>query len=173
MKCPNYGVRNCKPECKHPLLRKDLNRVYDEEMYERWSQMSITRAIDQSEDMSWCPTPGCGYAFVKTGAQLNCPQCRKNVCLDCRCDWHEGQTCEQYQATAKQRQEEVETKKYLKDVVKAKQCKKCKYWVSRTKGCRSIGAAALWIRPTKSTMIGEPVIISIISFVIINNLIRL
>jgi len=62
IKCPLYST---KPDCNKTLSHKDLMRVLSQEMFDKWAQMSLTRAVDTMEDMSWCPTPGCGYAFVK------------------------------------------------------------------------------------------------------------
>jgi IBR domain, a half RING-finger domain len=58
--------------------------------------MSITRAIDSTGDMCWCPTPGCGYGFVKNDSNFNCPKCRINFCLDCKIKMHTGLTCKEF-----------------------------------------------------------------------------
>jgi ariadne-1 len=62
-------------------------------MLVRFDKMSISRAIDANDDLSWCPTPGCPYAFLKDESKFDCPICYKSYCLDCRVDFHIGKTC--------------------------------------------------------------------------------
>lgn len=109
--------------------------MLSDEMIKKWSDMSIARAIDSADDMSWCPTPSCGYAFVKDGSELVCPKCNKNYCLDCRVDMHKGLTCIQFKADRVNRQDDSEVLNVIKKVIKAKQCGKCKFWVERNGGC--------------------------------------
>jgi len=59
--------------------------------------ISIARAIDSTGDMCWCPTPSCGYGFVKDDSNLKCPKCLLNYCLDCKKMMHLGVTCAQNQ----------------------------------------------------------------------------
>ena len=46
--------------------------------------------------MSWCPTPSCGYAFVKTQSEIFCEKCLMGYCLDCRVEMHYGMTCTEF-----------------------------------------------------------------------------
>lgn len=142
IKCPRSSIPQSSDACKEPLQHQDLNAVMDSDLYERWAQMSVTRAVDSADDMSWCPNPACGYAFVKDSNEHKCLKCLKHYCLDCRVDMHTGKTCDQFQRQYAQSQEAIIKKKeddevleVLKNVIKAKQCKKCKFWVERSKGC--------------------------------------
>ena len=79
--CPNS-------ECLKPIHPVDLNDFLTQEIMEKIHRMSISSAVDGTDDLSWCPTPGCGYAFVKDQARFSCPLCYKDYCLDCRVDFH-------------------------------------------------------------------------------------
>lgn len=100
MKCPHT-------ECKHEVSDSDVQEILNEEIYLRYSNMALTRAIEQNKDMSWCPTPDCKYAFVynkevpqntttpgegenNSNEQLKCPLCTLHYCLTCRAVYHEG-----------------------------------------------------------------------------------
>ena len=56
----------------------------------------ISGVIDSTDDMSWCPTANCGYAFVKEGPHHYCPLCSNSYCLDCRVEMHHGMTCTEF-----------------------------------------------------------------------------
>lgn len=79
--------------------------------------MSLSRAVDTMDDMSWCPTPSCGYAFVKDSNELNCPLCHKAFCLDCRVDMHFGQLCKDYMKDKKVSENDDEIIRLLQNVV--------------------------------------------------------
>lgn len=88
--------------------------------------MVLSRAIEQTKDISWCPTPDCKYAFVykktdeatpgcdgvgvdtKANDELKCPLCSVHYCLACRVVFHEGQSCEEYQSVAKLDENDVQ-----------------------------------------------------------------
>ena len=47
-----------------------------------------------------CPRPGCDYVFpwneLEVTREFECPKCGGNYCLQCRCDYHNQKTCEEY-----------------------------------------------------------------------------
>lgn len=89
------------------------------------------------DTISWCPTANCQYMFFfdkDDGIQFECPECKKQYCLNCRCQWHHGQTCKQYQITHTFNSEDEAFIKFVKGK-KFKQCPQCKFWVEKNKGC--------------------------------------
>jgi len=64
----------------------------------RYENMSVTAAVDRAGDLLWCPTPGCGYAFVFGDSKFDCPMCTKIYCLACRVEYHEDKTCKEFSA---------------------------------------------------------------------------
>jgi hypothetical protein len=90
--------------------------------------------------MSWCPTAGCGYVFVKPEdiSEFMCEKCNNHYCMDCRTDMHVGKTCIEYKADVVNNTHSVNddlAEALLRDVIKAKKCPKCKFWVEKSQGC--------------------------------------
>ncbi len=103
----------------------------DKEQWERYDKMCISRAIDTADDMSWCPTPGCSYAFIKDQNELNCNLCHKRYCLDCRVDFHVGKTCLEFKVDRVNQQDDTDIVNMIKNVLQAKMCTQCKFWVEK------------------------------------------
>ena len=137
-------------DCAHEVGDSDVREILTEELYQKYSAMALSRAIEQTKDISWCPTPDCKYAFVYKQAnettpgcetddasdkdQLKCPICAVHYCLACRVVYHEGQSCEEYQSVAKLDENDVQFLDYVRGS-KFKQCPHCNFWVERTLGC--------------------------------------
>jgi len=86
--------------------------------------------------ISWCPTNGCGGTFrYKGDRNLSCEMCKKQYCLDCRCEFHKdsasgGWNCDVYQQklASDKRMPFQETPKF-KVGDKFRVCERCKEWV--------------------------------------------
>ena len=96
-------------------------------------------AENNSDEITFCPTAGCNYmcSYDKNEFHLNCPMCKKSYCLQCKTEWHEGMTCEEYQRTKNKDENDVKFEEYAKGS-KLKQCPKCKRWVEKVSGCDHI-----------------------------------
>ncbi len=84
----------------------DLRTFVDPETRQKWDEYSFKKAVEANpEDYSFCPTPDCKYVFVWEGRrdsnELRCPICSKHYCLNCRCEFHTGETCQEHQITMK------------------------------------------------------------------------
>ena len=56
--CPNA-------ECQKIIPEKDFRKILTDEMLTLIEHLSLSKVVDFCEDMSWCPTPGCKFAFEK------------------------------------------------------------------------------------------------------------
>ena len=82
-----------------PIADRDIKEVLKgDENFEKWLKFRLSVAIDKNEDILWCPTPDCTFAFsVDPGVtQLLCTQCNKEYCIPCKSLTHHGQTCQEY-----------------------------------------------------------------------------
>ena len=84
----------------------DIKDFLNPETQQKWEEYTFKAAVETNpEDYSFCPTPDCSYVFVwQAGQDTNefmCPVCAKRYCLNCRCEFHTGQTCKEYQISAK------------------------------------------------------------------------
>lgn len=129
--CPQDG-------CGVEMGVGDLQGVLEEELLEKYYSYTLDAAIAQDDDMWWCPTADCNYAFnwniEEDGAEFECEKCKKIYCLECKVEWHKGMTCAENRVNNTHSKADEKFEKAMKRS-KAKQCSKCKYWVSRTEGC--------------------------------------
>ena len=80
---------------------RDVADILEDDEVTKFSEYSFKRLIElHPEDYSFCPTPGCDYIFLwdkdSDSNDFTCPHCEKHYCLNCRCDFHTGISCEQY-----------------------------------------------------------------------------
>ncbi len=69
---------------------------------EEYHEFSFKAYIDKNAaEISWCPTINCKYVFILDDKNFEfvdtkdftCPVCKKRYCLNCKVDYHNGQTC--------------------------------------------------------------------------------
>ena len=60
--------------------------------------------------------------------------CKKQFCMDCRVEWHEGISWSDYKKLKEYKPEDRAFFNFIKKT-KYKQCPKCKFWVGRSQGC--------------------------------------
>ena len=96
-------------------------------------------AENNSDEITFCPTAGCNYmcSYDKNEFHLNCPMCKKSYCLQCKTEWHNDMTCQEYQRSKNKDANDVKFEEYIKGS-KLKQCPKCKRWVEKVSGCDHI-----------------------------------
>ena len=96
-------------------------------------------AENNSDEITFCPTAGCNYmcSYDKNEFHLNCPMCKKSYCLQCKTEWHNDMTCQEYQRTKNKDENDFKFEEYIKGS-KLKQCPKCKRWVEKVSGCDHI-----------------------------------
>jgi len=92
--------------------------------------------MNNNDEFSPCPTPGCEYIFFFQQGEFNflCPMCHKHYCLNCKDEWHNGLTCQQYKDSRDEKKLDDQFFQFVKGA-KFKMCPKCKYWVEKTRGC--------------------------------------
>lgn len=65
----------------------------------KYEERQLKFFIDTNQHMSWCPTPDCKNVFEFNEGdppRFACNSCFKTYCLNCRADWHNGMTCQEY-----------------------------------------------------------------------------
>lgn len=93
------------PLCEIEVTLLDVKEFLNSTSQKKWEEYSFRKVIDSNPDnFSYCPTPDCSYVFVwdqkNDTSEFRCPQCNKHYCLNCRCVYHVGQTCKEYQISA-------------------------------------------------------------------------
>ena len=132
---------NC-PSCLVEMNYNDFAQFFNEEKLEELDRILFKQFTDQRmKDASWCPTPDCPYVFelkkedLAPGSEWNgeftCPLCEHKYCLRCRIDFHEGQSCEEWQ---KENEKRIDIAAVF-EKLQYKKCPFCGYWVEKTVGC--------------------------------------
>lgn len=123
--CPN-------DKCGIDLNDADIKQILDSELYKKYQKHTLKYYADLNGDsISWCPTADCEYMFFfekDDDTRFQCPECKKEYCLNCRSDWHEGMTCKEYQITNTHSKADDDFMKFVTGK-KFKQCPRCKFWV--------------------------------------------
>lgn len=96
---------NC-PSCRIEVTAIDVRGFLTPDLIRKWEDYSFKRLVESNpKDYSYCPTPDCPYVFVweegKDSNVFNCPRCVNEYCLNCKCKYHKGQTCQEYRISKK------------------------------------------------------------------------
>jgi hypothetical protein len=74
----------------------DINNLELEvEIIEKWENLSFRTAVEDMDDMGWCPIPNCG-ALAHIQAEKNtgqCSHCEFLYCLECNQKYHPFKRC--------------------------------------------------------------------------------
>ncbi|KAI9784778.1 MAG: hypothetical protein M1839_001508 [Geoglossum umbratile] len=135
IKCPD-------PECPAVMSHYDIKHLLTEEDFQRYDTL-VTRAyLSSDEQFRHCIAQGCNSGQIhpmSTASPIfTCidPQCGFKFCVLCEAEWHEGETCDQYQYRAsgsKAREEEVATEETIRKTTKS--CPQCKSNIEKNEGC--------------------------------------
>ena len=143
IKCPYCN----KEDINEIYIKDSLNKNNKINLIEKFEKFYMNYFIMQHpEDISCCPTPGCNYAFIYEEGDdyFECPLCKKEYCLKCKSDWHEGKTCEEFKEyrrmgiLGKDQKQLDELFFNFARGSKFKQCPYCKNWVEKNEGCNHI-----------------------------------
>jgi len=130
IKCP---MDNCKSE----IANEDLMENIEKDIIDKYFEFTLKNYVDiHGDEMSWCPTADCSYAFIydKDISVFNCPRCNKSYCLNCRVPEHKGMTCKEYQINSRMDKNDQMFFDFVRGH-KFKQCTQCQYWVEKNEGC--------------------------------------
>ncbi|KAJ7637178.1 hypothetical protein FB45DRAFT_789450 [Roridomyces roridus] len=129
------------PECPMTEFMDGISdevaeRVLGPEKMVLWDHQKLLNSIPHL----YCPNPKCS-AVVQTpedseDPQAVCPSCQLLMCVPCRVAWHNGISCEQYQALPPD--ERSPEDRLLHELAKAKnwrRCPSCSFLVELVYGC--------------------------------------
>lgn len=157
--CPAYNETNNKP-CTAYIQEFDLKAVgVEEELITKVTKISITRAIDQMSDFSWCPKTTCqSPAEIDEERNLGkCTECMFKFCTQCKSKFHPFKRCEKAtvhfgtnEADIMKAKHNIEEKLNLLYIQKcSKTCPNCNFPIQKTDGCNKMkcqncGTAFCW-----------------------------
>jgi len=145
----NPEIRCPHNECAALLTHADIQHFATSEHFERFDLLAMRRCLQQMPDFMWCAHPECGSGQETPGAGagkavpgglrgmwMRCSSCRHQTCLHHNCPLHEGQSCEEYDAAARE-SEEVGLLQYVNSSA-VKRCPKCQHGIEKSGGCDHI-----------------------------------
>lgn len=132
------------PECREPVPVDKLNSFLGADDFEKLLDLSLLVMLEKEANVAFCPTPDCGYAFIRNAESETrgsaprsdndcCPKC-KRCCLWCLGPAHPGLSCEQAAQTTKKDDGDEQLELWRK-AVGAKQCPGCRAVVEKIAGC--------------------------------------
>eukprot|EP01090_Pellita_catalonica_P002670 TRINITY_DN12242_c0_g1_i1.p1 TRINITY_DN12242_c0_g1~~TRINITY_DN12242_c0_g1_i1.p1 ORF type:complete len:237 (-),score=31.49 TRINITY_DN12242_c0_g1_i1:84-731(-) len=126
------------PQCKCEISRDEVRHCVSPELFAKFDEFTLKSALNNMEDLRWCPKAGCGNAMIgdEANPMMVCSNttCRYTFCFKCKEEWHTDATCEEY-ATWKVENSEAEQRyqEWMKQ--HAKICPKCQAPIEKNGGC--------------------------------------
>ncbi|KAF2104945.1 hypothetical protein NA57DRAFT_51735 [Rhizodiscina lignyota] len=126
--------------CKRVLEDADILRLAPGQIYETYSKLSILAALSTMDDFRSCLRPGCNSGQIHStgedGPIFTCHECGFKVCTIHNIEWHDGETCKEYDYRTDsklKKKEEKATAKTLNDTTKP--CPSCNAPIEKNEGC--------------------------------------
>ncbi|MCL7030754.1 hypothetical protein MKW94_000126 [Papaver nudicaule] len=128
--------------CDGVLEPESCQSILAPKVFNRWGE-ALREALILGTQKFYCPFKDCSALLDDEGGreilQSKCPQCKRMFCAECKVPWHAGITCIEFQKlnVDERGREDI----LLMEAAKTnqwKRCPKCKIYVDRITGCRSI-----------------------------------
>ena len=130
--CPELG---CGVRFGYDIVRYILSLAGDEKLLSRYDQYVTHQQLEKMEEFIWCTNPQCNAGQLNEGGSLNnivtCHVCRQKTCFTHRVQWHEDQTCEQYDLKIDPDYEA--SRRWIID--NSKKCPNCPFQIEKNDGC--------------------------------------
>ena len=84
------------PSCKVEVSFTDIKASVTGRLFKNYEDLTFKYYLEQNtEDYNSCPTPKCSYLYeLEEGlTYIECPQCKRAYCLNCRTAGHKGVPC--------------------------------------------------------------------------------
>ena len=86
--------------CQKEIQQESIKRICGDEiaLFAKYERFKNKKALEADPLVRWCPKAGCEMhmrATERDVQKLQCPECKTEVCFNCRDIWHgEDQSCE-------------------------------------------------------------------------------
>ena len=104
----------------------------------RYERASIRATLSADPDFRFCLSTTCDSGQLHPGGAnepiFSCQACGHKHCVSCETNWHEDQTCEQYQATLHRNTENDEQSQQEVNRI-SKPCPQCRVPIQKHTGC--------------------------------------
>ncbi|KAI4831225.1 hypothetical protein E4T44_09621 [Aureobasidium sp. EXF-8845] len=126
------------PECPVRLTYNEVENMADPEDFAKYERASIRATLAADPDFRFCFSSACDSGQLHPGGTsepiFSCQACRHKHCVVCETNWHDDQTCEEYQATLHRNTETDEQSQREVDKC-SKPCPQCRVPIQKNSGC--------------------------------------
>jgi len=132
-------VRCPDPRCNVQIDYNQIRQIIrDNDIFAKYEQFNLKRALESMPDLRWCPRPGCQNAMIGSPdmPMMICSNetCRFSFCFVCKEEWHADISCEKYQEWKLENNEaEARYADWVRQFAKA--CPKCTSPIEKNGGC--------------------------------------
>ncbi|KAH8744776.1 hypothetical protein BGZ57DRAFT_778783 [Hyaloscypha finlandica] len=152
-----YDIR-C-PICNNELKHEDVAEFATQDIFQKYDNLATRRALaSQLPNFRWCPGPKCEYGEEHPDdpkhPMTTCTSCGFNSCFYHETPWHEGITCDEYNAkiTVGAVKAEKKSEKVIRKI--AKRCPGCQRYINKNGGCSHMSCKSIVIaQDTESIML--------------------
>ncbi|KAL4745677.1 hypothetical protein BDW72DRAFT_186260 [Aspergillus terricola var. indicus] len=88
------------PQCQTLFIHEDIKRFADEETFNRYDRLSLRHALNADQNFIWCLECDFGQLHEPGAEQplVVCFNCSAESCFKHAIKWHDGFSCEEYDA---------------------------------------------------------------------------
>ncbi|XP_059633278.1 E3 ubiquitin-protein ligase RSL1-like [Cornus florida] len=128
------------------LLEPEYCRnILPPELFDSWGKSFCEAVIPGSEKL-YCPHTDCSALLIdddreggRVSSQVECPNCSRWFCADCKVSWHWNMECADFQRMDEDEREEAGIMfKQLAEEKRWIRCPNCRFYVEKTLGCNTV-----------------------------------
>ncbi|KEQ63312.1 uncharacterized protein M437DRAFT_11045, partial [Aureobasidium melanogenum CBS 110374] len=125
-------------ECQEPLRYADVKIIVSKTTLMKYDKNLLKAFVEEDVDFYYCMSAKCKSGQIHIGGEdmpiFCCKVCNHKHCMACEIPWHEGETCDQYQA---RHDEEIIQTEQAEALIAAvtMPCPKCKVRIEKDGGC--------------------------------------
>lgn len=127
------------PQCLTQLSYAEIGRFVDLEILTKYDNRIFFESLSVMANFRWCPKEGCGSGQLHDGGEdspiVTCRKCGDKMCFVHSIEWHEGDTCAEFQAKRDADKTEQASQRYLEKTTKTCPNAACGIRVEKISGC--------------------------------------
>src|SRR5204863_2529346 len=89
IRCPHAS-------CSELFKYEDVSNYLPREEFEHYDMLARNAILSSDPNFHYCPRADCSFGMSTEGPEFSCRLCQLLYCLDCRVEWHLGETCKAY-----------------------------------------------------------------------------
>ncbi|KAG9600055.1 hypothetical protein KCU77_g3415, partial [Aureobasidium melanogenum] len=123
------------PQCPVILQREDINILATPGTWSKYEHFASRAAFSKNPGYRDCFSTTCNSGQIhKEGLVFTCQACGHKHCIVCEVNWHESETCEEYQTrNSAQKQQEADSEAEVQAI--SKSCPNCNTRIEKGDGC--------------------------------------